>query len=183
MMLNRRLFLGGVASTAVLATLSACAKNSDSGSGSDSTSAVNSHKREDLESGGELRIPMSATIPNWNYQHVDGNGVDLRNIMDFVLPYCLDWDDKGDFKANPDFYTTFEAEEVDGKTVVTIGLFSCCGERSEGSSSLCQPTAWLPFSYKLARHELNGCPTSCSIWCFKRNKAGCHNSACLALPE
>lgn len=122
MMLNRRLFLGGVASTAVLATLSACAKNSDSGSGSDSTSAVNSHKREDLEAGGELRIPMSATIPNWNYQHVDGNGVDLRNIMDFVLPYCLDWDDKGDFKANPDFYTTFEAEEVDGKTVVTIGL-------------------------------------------------------------
>lgn len=127
-MMNRRMFLGGSASVAALAVLAACAKNeSATGGASGATGganadAVNRKDRSELKEGGELKFAMTATIANWNASHVDGNGVDLRNIMDFVSPFFLDWADDGSFTPNPDFYTKFEAEEVGGKTVVTISL-------------------------------------------------------------
>lgn len=124
MMINRRLFLAGSTSAAALAALAACAKTEDgtsSGTGS-AADAINAQERSALQQGGELRFAMSAAIANWNALHIDGNGVDIRNVMNFVAPYFLDWADDGSFSPNPDFLTTFEAEEVDGKTVVTVGL-------------------------------------------------------------
>lgn len=127
-MMNRRMFLGGSASVAALAVLAACAKNESATGGASGAAgganadAVNRKDRSELKEGGELKFAMTATIANWNASHVDGNGVDLRNIMDFVSPFFLDWADDGSFTPNPDFYTKFEAEEVGGKTVVTISL-------------------------------------------------------------
>lgn len=125
MMMNRRLFLGGTASVAVLVSLAACAKNESPTGGSTggaSASAINLKDRADLKEGGELKFAITATIANWNGSHVDGNGADLRRVMEFVSPYFLDWADDGTPTPNPDFYTKFEATEVDGKTTVTVAL-------------------------------------------------------------
>ncbi|WP_235954091.1 ABC transporter family substrate-binding protein [Actinomyces faecalis] len=128
MMINRRLFLGGTASVAAMAALAACAKSSDSGSASASggaqegAKAVNTQERSALQEGGELKMALTATIANWNQATVDGNGVDSRNIMNFVSPYFIEWADDGTPSPNPNFLTKYEAEEVDGKTVATVEL-------------------------------------------------------------
>ena len=128
MMINRRLFLGGTASVAALTALAACAKSSDSGSGGSAegtlggASAMNVQERSALKEGGELKMGLTATIANWNSAHVDGNGVDLRNIMYFVSPFVLDWADDGSPTPNPDFLTKMEGTEEDGKTVVTVAV-------------------------------------------------------------
>lgn len=130
MMINRRLFLGGTASVAAMAALAACAKSSDSGSGSGSasegaqeaTKAMNIQERSALKEGGELKLSLTATIANWNQATVDGNGVDTRNIMDFVSPFVLDWADDGSPTPNPDFLTKLEGTEENGKTVVTMAV-------------------------------------------------------------
>lgn len=124
MMMNRRMFLGGTASVAVLAALAACAKNNEEGKaeGGANASAVNAKDRSELEQGGTLNFALSQTIPNWNKSTVDGNLVALDVILDFVSPYFLDWADDGSASPNPNFITKAEAEEVDGKTVVTVAL-------------------------------------------------------------
>ncbi len=83
---------------------------------------MNAKDRSELQEGGTLNFAMTATIANWNVDTVDGNGTDLRSIYNFVSPYFIDWDDDGSPTANPDFFTKYEAEEVDGKTVVTVAL-------------------------------------------------------------
>ena len=50
-------------------------------------------------------------------------------MLDFVSPQVLDYAEDGSFSANPDFLTTFEAAEVDGKTVVTIAFNEKAGFR------------------------------------------------------
>ncbi|MBW3069524.1 MULTISPECIES: ABC transporter family substrate-binding protein [unclassified Actinomyces] len=130
MNINRRLFLAGSASAAVMAALAACAKNTESNSNSsadanaeiDFDQAMNRQERSSLQQGGTLNFAISNTIANWNYHHANGVNVNLRNILDFVSPYLLDWADDGTPTANPNFYTTFEAEDVDGKTVATVAL-------------------------------------------------------------
>ncbi|WP_147679934.1 ABC transporter family substrate-binding protein [Actinomyces ruminicola] len=130
MNINRRLFLAGSASAAVMAALAACARNTDSTSTSsagaggevDFDAAMNRKDRAELQQGGELNFAMQSAVANWNNMHVNGNSGDVRLIMDFVAPYFLDWGDDGAPTPNPNFLTTYEAEEVDGKTVVTMGL-------------------------------------------------------------
>ncbi|QPL05734.1 MULTISPECIES: ABC transporter family substrate-binding protein [Actinomyces] len=128
MMINRRLFLGGSASVAAMAALAACAKSSDPGASGASdgsqgaAQAMNLQERSALQEGGELKLSLTATIANWNYSHVDGNGVDTRNIWNFVNPYTLDWGDDGSPTPNPNFLTKLEATEEGGKTVVTVAV-------------------------------------------------------------
>lgn len=121
MNINRRMFLAGSASTAALIALAACSKTEDS-SGSGGAEGVNAVEPDKIEQGGELKFPMAAPIANWNGSTVAGNGVDLRNIYNFVSPFFFDWDDKGMATPNPDYLVSAEAEEVDGKTVVSIEL-------------------------------------------------------------
>lgn len=132
MMLNRRLFLGGSASVAVLAALAACAKNSDSDSSSGSAGApktddaaakaINKKDRSELKEGGELHFSITAPVSNWNAATVAGNTGDLRWVYKFVNPYWIEWGDDGAPTPNPDFYAKCEASEVDGKTVVEMEI-------------------------------------------------------------
>ncbi|SPT53217.1 Uncharacterised protein [Actinomyces bovis] len=62
MMMNRRMFLGGTASVAVLTALAACAKTSDgkgSSGGGGSASALNTKNRSELQEG----APSSSRFP------------------------------------------------------------------------------------------------------------------------
>lgn len=126
MMMNRRLFLAGSASAAALTALAACAKNEESGGQDDSTAnrAMNIQDPASLEDGGDLKIAIQGPIDNWNLATAVGNTGDLRSIINWVSPYFVDWDADGTCTANPNFYSTFEAEEKDGKTVVTLELNS-----------------------------------------------------------
>ncbi|MDO5064251.1 MAG: ABC transporter family substrate-binding protein [Actinomyces bowdenii] len=121
MKINRRMFLAGSASTAALLALAACSKT-DGSSGSGGAEGINAVEPDKIEQGGELKFAITAPIANWNASTVAGNGVDLRNIYNFVSPYFFDYDDKGVATPNPDFLASAEAEEVDGKTVVSIEL-------------------------------------------------------------
>lgn len=120
MMINRRMFLAGTASAAMLATLAACSGSSESGA--TAAKAVNKVERGSLKQGGTLRFSMTSPVANWNNSTVDGNGVDLRNIYNFVSPGFFDYDDKGEAKPNPNFVTKVEDVTKDGKTTVTMVL-------------------------------------------------------------
>ena len=126
MMMNRRLFLAGSTSAAALTALAACAKNEESGGQDDSTAnrAMNIQDPASLEDGGDLKIAIQGPIDNWNLATAVGNTGDLRSIINWVSPYFVDWAADGTCTANPNFYSTFEAEEKDGKTVVTLELNS-----------------------------------------------------------
>ena len=85
MMINRRLFLGGTASLAALAALAACGSSKP---GSDSpvaltASDINPQDRSALQKGGELRIPISSMIPNYNPLHLDKNVGDNGSILQY----------------------------------------------------------------------------------------------------
>lgn len=121
MMINRRFFLAGSASAAALAALAACAKSEDSGGGG-GEAAVNTQEVSSLQDGGTLKFSITGPIDNWNIGTAVGNSVDLRKIMNWVSPFFLDWAEDGTPSANPDFYTTFEASDETGKTVVTLEL-------------------------------------------------------------
>lgn len=120
MMINRRMFLAGTASAAMLATLAACSGSSESGA--TAAKAVNKVERGSLKQGGTLRFSMTSPVANWNNSTVDGNGVDLKNIYNFVAPGFFDYDDKGEAKPNPNFVTKVEDVTKDGKTTVTMVL-------------------------------------------------------------
>lgn len=120
MKLNRRMFLATTTSAAVLAALAACAKNGSGSSGS--TAGVPSAAPDELQDGGTLRFGIATAPTNWNAMTVDGNLVDTRLVMKFVMPYTLDWAEDGKATPNPDFLTKLEAEEVGGKTVVTVAV-------------------------------------------------------------
>ncbi|WP_043562282.1 ABC transporter family substrate-binding protein [Actinomyces israelii] len=119
MMINRRLFLGGSASAAALAVLAACAKTDSGESSGGGASGFNPQDRSALKQGGELRFSITSTIANWNRSTVDGNSVNLDNIYAFVMPYAVLWTEDGSPSPNPNFFTTLEAEDAGGKTVVT----------------------------------------------------------------
>ena len=124
MMINRRLFLGGAASTAALLALAACAKETSTAGDAVPTAAAAMQKVEhdQVKQGGELRFGMTSKITNWNASHVDGNGVDLRMLMNFVSPFFFEYADDGTPTPNPDFIVSAKASEVDGKTVVDVVL-------------------------------------------------------------
>ena len=112
MMINRRMFLAGTASAAMLATLAACSGSSDTGA--TAAKAVNKVERGSLKQGGTLRFSMTSPVANWNNSTVDGNGVDLKNIYNFVSPGFFEYDDKGEAKPNPNFVTKVEDVTKDG---------------------------------------------------------------------
>jgi len=125
MMINRRLFLGGTASLAALTALAACGSSKP---GSDSpvaltASDINPQDRSALQKGGELRIPISSMIPNYNPLHLDGNVGDNGSILQYFVG-VQNWiyAEDASFTVRTEFCLDYNAEEKDGKTVVTMHL-------------------------------------------------------------
>lgn len=125
MMINRRLFLGGTASLAALTALAACGSSKP---GSDSSSAltasdINPQDRSALQKGGELRIPISSMIPNYNPLHLDGNVGDNGSILQYFTG-VQNWTyaEDASFTVRTEFCLDYNEEEKDGKTVITMHL-------------------------------------------------------------
>ena len=93
MMINRRMFLAGSASTAVLAALAACASSSNSDGGSENLKqAVNVVARDKVKDGGELKFALSDPIANWNNSTVEGNTAAMSQIFAFISPSLFLYD-------------------------------------------------------------------------------------------
>ena len=123
MMINRRMFLAGSASTAVLAALAACASSSNSDGGSENLKqAVNVVARDKVKDGGELKFAISDPIANWNNATVEGNTGSMRQILDFISPSLFLYDSAGKATPRPEFFKSIKDEVKNGKTVVSIEL-------------------------------------------------------------
>ena len=123
MMINRRMFLAGSASTAVLAALAACASSSNSDGGSENLKqAVNVVARDKVKDGGELKFALSDPIANWNNATVEGNTAAMSQILGFISPSLFLYDSAGKPTPRPEFFKSIKGEVKNGKTVVSIEL-------------------------------------------------------------
>ena len=123
MMINRRMFLAGSASTAVLAALAACASSSNSDGGSENLKqAVNVVARDKVKDGGELKFALSDPIANWNNSTVEGNTAAMSQIFAFISPSLFLYDSAGKATPRPEFFKSIKGEVKNGKTVVSIEL-------------------------------------------------------------
>ena len=147
MMINRRMFLAGSASTAVLAALAACASSSNSDGGSENLmqavsdaaseslkqavsdagseslkQAINVVARDKVKDGGELKFALSDPITNWNNATVEGNTGSMSQILGFIFPSLFLYDSAGKATPRPEFLKSIKDEVKNGKTVVSIEL-------------------------------------------------------------
>lgn len=113
----------------LLGLVTACGGGGEGGSGSSGSdepktlpsSAINAQPRENLQQGGELRIPIEEFGGQWNGMNVEGNLAETSDMLDPLMPKLIVFDDKGQFKANPDYLESVEATE-EPPTTVTYNL-------------------------------------------------------------
>lgn len=122
--------LGVVATGGALAlTLAGCAAGggNNGGSGEETPAETiegadyNPQPRENLEQGGEVVFPITEITPQMNVNHSDGS-VDTATIWEWYNPQTILMSPEGEASPNPNYLTGWEAEEVDGKTVVTFTI-------------------------------------------------------------
>ncbi|WP_309068135.1 ABC transporter family substrate-binding protein [Microbacterium sp.] len=147
--------LGVVAAGGALAlTLAGCAGGGNDGGSGEETPAetitgadYNPQPRENLEQGGEVVFPITEITPQMNPNHGDGS-VDTTTLWTWYNPQTILMTPEGEASANPNYLTGWEAEEVDGKTVVTFTI------NPEAKFNDGTPFTWE--SYKVTWEALNG---------------------------
>jgi peptide/nickel transport system substrate-binding protein len=147
--------LGVVAAGGALAlTLAGCAGGGNNGGSGEETPAetitgadYNPQPREALEQGGEVVFPITEITPQMNPNHGDGS-VDTTTLWTWYNPQTILMTPEGEASANPNYLTGWEAEEVDGKTVVTFTI------NPEAKFNDGTPFTWE--SYKVTWEALNG---------------------------
>lgn len=95
------------------------------GVGDDKTpgTQINAQPRENLQEGGELKLSISDAYPsNWNPFHIDGNTVDVNNIMGMVTPSLWDFDNEGKYTPNENFLKDYKEEGEGEDFKVTLNL-------------------------------------------------------------
>jgi peptide/nickel transport system substrate-binding protein len=146
--------LGVVAAGGALAlTLAGCAGGGNGGSGEETPAQTvegadyNPQPREALEQGGEVTFPITEITPQMNPNHGDGS-VDTTTLWTWYNPQFILMTPEGEASANPNYLTGWEAEEVDGKTVLTFTL------NPEAKYNNGEPITWE--TYKVTWEALNG---------------------------
>lgn len=147
--------LGIVAAGGALAlTLAGCAGGGNGGGSGEETPAetiqgadYNPQPRENLEQGGEVVFPISEITPQMNPNHGDGS-VDTTTLWTWYNPQTILMTPEGEASPNPNYLTGWEAEEVDGKTVLTFTI------NPEAKFNDGTPFTWE--SYKVTWEALNG---------------------------
>lgn len=82
---------------------------------------INQRNREDLRSGGELRLALTHFAENWNPSHVDGNSHSYALIREPLLPVFFDFDEQGVPTPNPDYLLAVDVLSED-PTIVRYSL-------------------------------------------------------------
>jgi peptide/nickel transport system substrate-binding protein len=70
------------------------------------SSDINPQPRDNVRDGGTLRLPMDLLPSNFNYNEVDGPGIDLQTIDVAVLPRTFNGTADGGFGLNTDYLTS-----------------------------------------------------------------------------
>ena len=75
------------------------------------TSAINPQPRDALQQGGTLRLAVGSLAENWNRNHVDGNELDFRQVVEPMSYLPFIGDAEGIQAINPDFVTDLTVSE------------------------------------------------------------------------
>lgn len=123
----------GIGAMSVLAlTLVSCSSDGGSnasGGGNGDGASVEVHPegdynpvdRDQLQDGGELRLPLGELSEQQNTLHANMVS-DTSTVWDWYNPQLTIMDDKGEVEFNPNYFDSVSSEEVDGKTVVTYNF-------------------------------------------------------------
>jgi len=141
---------------ALALTLAGCAGgggNGGNGGGEDTPKETitgadyNPQDRDALKEGGEVVFPITEITPQMNPNHGDGS-VDTTTLWTWYNPQTILMTPEGEASANPNYLTGWEAEEKDGKTVLTFTI-NPKAKFNDGT-----PFTWE--SYKVTWEALNG---------------------------
>jgi peptide/nickel transport system substrate-binding protein len=116
---NRRALVGGIA-LATLAALSLTACSSDSTT-NDTVAAdqndIAPTPRDQVADGGTLKWPIDQTIPNFNYNQLDGTLQATVDITNGMLPATFNFDAAGVPSVNKDYFTNIELTSTSPQVV------------------------------------------------------------------
>ena len=115
--------------SAAALTLSGCAGTKQQEASSDSAGGVhinlkgdyNPMERDQIKDGGELTLPIYEISEQSNSLHAN-SVLDTLTLWRWYNPQPVLFDGDGTWHLNPDYLTNVNAEEVDGKTVVTYDI-------------------------------------------------------------
>ncbi len=112
---SRRLAVGAVAMALLL---TACGGGGGAGDDSGGVAGVDEQQRgvndvnpvarEQVRDGGDLRWPIDSLPDNLNVNHVDGNLVDTRDIVEALLPGAFVREADGTVSLDEDYFTSIE---------------------------------------------------------------------------
>lgn len=121
----------GIGAMSVLAlTLASCSSDGGSNaSGGGNGSGIEVHPegdynpvdRDQLQDGGELRLPLGELSEQQNALHANMVS-DTTTVWDWYNPQLTIMDEQGEVEFNPNYFESVSSEDVDGKTVVTYNF-------------------------------------------------------------
>lgn len=121
----------GIGAMSVLAlTLASCSSDGGSNaSGGGNGSGIEVHPegdynpvdRDQLQDGGELRLPLGELSEQQNALHANMVS-DTTTVWDWYNPQLTIMDEQGEVEFNPNYFDSVSSEDVDGKTVVTYNF-------------------------------------------------------------
>jgi peptide/nickel transport system substrate-binding protein len=78
---------------------------------------INPVARDQVRDGGDLRWPLDAIPDNFNINHVDGNLVDTRDVVDALLPGAFVREADGSVSLDEDYFTSIEVTSENPQVV------------------------------------------------------------------
>jgi peptide/nickel transport system substrate-binding protein len=121
---SRRLAAGAVAMALLLTACGGGGGAGDTGGGlagideqQRGVNDINPVAREQVRDGGDLRWPIDAVPDNFNINHVDGNLVDNREIVEALLPGAFVREADGTVSLDEDYFTSVELTSTSPQVV------------------------------------------------------------------
>jgi peptide/nickel transport system substrate-binding protein len=121
---SRRLAVGAVA---IALLLTACGGGGGAGNGGGGLAGfdeqqrgvndINPAAREQVRDGGDLRWPLDSIPDNFNINHVDGNLVENRDIIEALMPGAFVREADGTVSLDEDYFTSVELTSTSPQVV------------------------------------------------------------------
>jgi peptide/nickel transport system substrate-binding protein len=121
---SRRLAVGAVA---IALLLTACGGGGGAGNGGGGLAGfdeqqrgvndINPAAREQVRDGGDLRWPLDSIPDNFNINHVDGNLVENRDIVEALMPGAFVREPDGTVSLDEDYFTSVEVTSTSPQVV------------------------------------------------------------------